>query len=363
MFRYILLLGSVVFSSFAQSDTSTSPPACNNSPSLCNRGYSTITHLGAHDSPFVSNSSNGFTVSGNQYIDSIAQLDAGVRLLSAQVLADKNTNELHLCHTMCSLYDAGTLASWLASIKVWMDNNPNEVVTILLVNEANAVASRFAGDYSKSGILKYAYSPQQPITTWPSLSTLISAGSRLITFITNIPDNSGALYLLSEFNYIFENPYEVTSPLNFSCLPDRPASLKGDAPGAIASGKLFLMNHFLGKQQAFSIVIPDKDNAKMTNSPDQSLFGSLGSAVLACKTLYGRAPTFILADWVDVGPAIATVDGFNNVTDAVGRKVSMSNNGGSISNTTAATNDSTKRSRVDASLAAFIIVMGLMLSR
>ena len=40
--------------------------ACNNSPDLCSRSYSSITYLGAHDSPFLRNSSNGFSDSGNQ---------------------------------------------------------------------------------------------------------------------------------------------------------------------------------------------------------------------------------------------------------------------------------------------------------
>lgn len=40
--------------------------ACNNSPDLCNRSYGNITHLGAHDSPFIRNAANGYTVSGNQ---------------------------------------------------------------------------------------------------------------------------------------------------------------------------------------------------------------------------------------------------------------------------------------------------------
>ncbi len=35
--------------------------ACNNSSDLCSRSYSNVTYLGAHDSPFLRNSSNGYT--------------------------------------------------------------------------------------------------------------------------------------------------------------------------------------------------------------------------------------------------------------------------------------------------------------
>ena len=52
------------------------------------------------------------------------QLDAGVRLVSAQV--HKQGMEWHLCHTKCELLDAGKLSTWLGDIKEWLDENPND---------------------------------------------------------------------------------------------------------------------------------------------------------------------------------------------------------------------------------------------
>ena len=40
--------------------------ACNNSPSLCSKSYGEITHLGAHDSPFVRDASTDFSTAGDQ---------------------------------------------------------------------------------------------------------------------------------------------------------------------------------------------------------------------------------------------------------------------------------------------------------
>lgn len=51
-----------------------------------------------------------------------AQLDAGVRLLSAQV--HSINGEWHLCHSSCTLLDVGPLHQWLSEIKAWMDKNP-----------------------------------------------------------------------------------------------------------------------------------------------------------------------------------------------------------------------------------------------
>lgn len=141
MYSILSLLSFLFTSLFAVGVASqNSSYACNNSPALCSRSYSSITHLGAHDSAFVRDASTSYSDSGNQYglsylslstllisgrnVDSIKQLDAGVRLLSSQV--HLNNGEWHLCHSSCNLLDAGKLSTWLASIKAWMDRNPND---------------------------------------------------------------------------------------------------------------------------------------------------------------------------------------------------------------------------------------------
>lgn len=86
------------------------PTICNNSPALCARTYNNITHLGAHDSPFIRNATNDYSFSGDQFYPTTTQLDAGVRLLTAQVHAfttDAGATEWHLCHTECALYEIG----------------------------------------------------------------------------------------------------------------------------------------------------------------------------------------------------------------------------------------------------------------
>lgn len=39
-----------------------------------------------------------------------------------------------------------------------------------------------------------------------------------------------------------------------------------------------------------------------------------------CTGVYGKPPTFVMVDWTNMGPAIASVDDANGVTNAVGRK-------------------------------------------
>ena len=301
--------------------------ACNNSPDLCSRAYSNITQLGTHNSPFINNASalasNSITFSdaSNQNVNSIAQLTAGVRLLTAQV--HNNNGVWHLCHTSCSLLDAGTLSAWLSTIKTWMDGNPNEVVTILLVNSDNASAEDLNSEFEAANITSYGYQPPSATTalaTWPTLQEMISNNTRLVTFVANLvpSTNTVAPYLLDEFTFVFENSYNVTSLSNFSCVADRPLAVSGQTATAISSGRLPLVNHFLYTSGGFGIEIPDTANISTTNG--KAGVGSLGAAASDCSAAYGKAPAFLLVDFFDEGSAISVVNSLNGIsTTAVGQ--------------------------------------------
>lgn len=319
-------------------NSSTTSTACNNSPDLCSRSYSNITQLGAHDSPFLRDASTGYSSSGNQYVlyidghthadinsrlvNTTLQLDAGVRLLTAQ--AHDNNGALHLCHTSCSLLDAGPLSSWLAEIKSWMDKNPNDVVTILVVNSDGATANTLHQQFVAADITQYTYTPPQTtaaIKVWPTLQSLIANNTRLITFVADIDPSTtqaaNAQYLLNEFTFVFENPFENTSATNFSCVPDRPLAVRGETSEAVATGRLSLVNHFLDISLAFGIAVPDIANAHLTNA-NSGVVGNLGDSAKACATAFGKQPNFLLVDFFDQGNAIETVDKLNGITP-VGR--------------------------------------------
>jgi hypothetical protein len=312
--------------------------ACNNYAELCKKSYDSITYLGAHDSPFLHDESTGYSSFGNQVFRTTTQLDAGVRLLSAQVHVDKKDHtgkrELHVCHTSCSLFDAGTLKDWLLEVRLWMDANPNDVVTILLVNSDGVDARELEGVYSEADLAHYGYVPPDPDKapllsndthpTWPTLDEMINKNERLVSFINPLKtDKENAPYLLNEFTFLWENYYQVTSHDNFTCTPDRPADQT--IFGMHSSGRLFLMNHFLYEQQAFGIQVPDIANISATNAfhgpvvDQRRQPGALGDHMLACSNQVRRQPSFVLVDFFNVGPAITSVDIFNGVKTPVGR--------------------------------------------
>lgn len=313
-------------SAFSIIPRQSSSGACNNSPALCGKSYSKITHLGAHDSPFVRDATTGHSSSGNQYYNTTVQLDAGVRLVSAQV--HKTNNQWHLCHSSCDLLDAGTLSDWLGHIKTWLDSNPNDVVTILLVNSDDAKVTDLHGEFKDANIVSYAYRPTTtttPQTSWPTLQELISANTRLMVFVASLNPatiTSETSYIMDEFTFIFENPYQNNDVKNFTCSPERPSAIKGNSAGAISSGRMAFTNHFLYDTSSFgSIDISEPNTAQIgiTNSPQTTSQGQLGFALQSCRTEYGQAPTFVLVDFFDEGPAISAVDAINGITPT-GRK-------------------------------------------
>lgn len=303
--------------------TATAQNACNNSPDLCSRSYSNITHLGAHDSPFLRNQETSFSTSGNHFYNTTVQLDAGVRMLSAQVhkTNDSGTEAWHLCHSSCTLLDAGTLQGWLEEIKAWMDRNTNDVVTVLIVNSDNASPSDLGAQFSASGIDKLAYTPPSASTipqSWPTLDTLIGNNTRLMTFVASLTQPSTDFpYLMDQYAFMFENSFENVDPSNYSCNPSRPTSL-GTPAAALESNRMFLMNHFLYDDSLFGIQITNVTYANVTNA--ETGLGSLGESVSNCTTVYSKPPSFVMVDWFNMGPAIASVDKANAVTGATGRK-------------------------------------------
>ncbi|KAJ5278719.1 hypothetical protein N7478_004091 [Penicillium angulare] len=293
---------SSLFGRTASPTTSAADAAttCNGRTEYCTRSYSNITFVGSHDSAFV-----GSLPQQNQNIDITAQLDMGIRYLQAQThksLLDSSV--LELCHTSCLLEDAGTLEAYLSTIKSWLDDNPNEVVTLLLTNGDSLDISTFGDTFSSAGIDSYAYvPPSEPLAydDWPTLGDLIDSGKRLVAFLDYGADTSTVDYILDEFAYYFETPYDVTDSTFSDCSIDRPS-------GASASGRMYLVNHYLDVD-IFGADVPDRGAADTTNAATGD--GSLGAQATECEGLYDHAPNVMLADFVDKGDVITAQNNLN----------------------------------------------------
>lgn len=158
-------------------------PLCNGYAALCNRKYSEVTFLATHDSAFI-----GPLPQQNQEKSIPDQLTAGIRFLQSQTQKFELDGSIHMCHTDCALEDGGTVVQYMKQVKSWLDNNPREVVTILLTNPDKFPMATFDGIYKQVGLDKMSFRPStspRPLAMgdWPTLGDLIGSGQRLITFM------------------------------------------------------------------------------------------------------------------------------------------------------------------------------------
>lgn len=201
-----------------------------------------------------------------------------------------------------------------------MDANPNDVVTVLLVNSDNASAQDLSQEFEAAKISQYAYTPPSTtaaVQTWPTLQDMIANKTRLVTFVASLPpaSNTAAPYLLDEFTFVFENNYNTTDASNFSCTADRPPVVQGNSATAISSGRLPLQNHFLYQAIGLGIQSPNTSYVATTNG--RSGVGNLAQAVSDCSKEYQRQSTFLLVDFFDQGDAVGIVNEINGVSDSV----------------------------------------------
>ncbi|KAK9372295.1 PLC-like phosphodiesterase [Lipomyces chichibuensis] len=271
---------------------------CNGHEELCSRQYSNVSFIGAHNSPFV-----GCLPQQNQEWSVTRQLDNGIRFLQGQTHRAPVTGSLNFCHTSCFLENAGTVTQFLRTVKSWLDIHHNEVVTLLITNGDSVPIAEFDSAFNSSGIRDYAYIPPvSPLAMndWPTLQDLINAGTRLIVFLDYGANVTEVPYILEEFEYYFETPYDQTDCTFSQCRIDRPSK-------ASASGRMYLVNHTLNIDLLNTgILVPDRDGAATTNS-----LAAIEAQTDLCSSLYGRRPNVMLLDFVDKGDIIGTQNKLN----------------------------------------------------
>lgn len=322
---HVLLSTLLILQQAVPSHAAYQATACNNSPKLCNLSYGAITYLGTHNSPFLRDKSTSFSTSGNQHFDATVQLNAGVRLLQAQLHTDTKGGEPRLCHSSCSLMDAGTLGNWLSKIKTWMNGNPSEVVTLLIVNQDMIPAKELLPSFTTSDTASLAYVPSSSkvkIRQFPTLQEMIKQNKRLVVFITSGAGDASVPFLLNEWDYIWETKWENTDANAFSCGVDRPGRLRDEegVKRAEKEGVVPLLNWFLYKEMGMGIMRPYLEVVGTTNGP------SLTAGLQKCRDsdLWKalpppRVPNYVLVDFFNDGNPIALIDSLNNVTDPVNR--------------------------------------------
>lgn len=196
---------------------------------------------------------------------------------------------MYLCHTSCSLLNVGTLEDYLTTVTKWLENNPYEVITILMGNYDLVGVGNFTAPLVNSGISKYAYElPKIPmgLDDWPILSNMIITGKRAVIFMDYDANQTEVPYILDEFTQMWETPFSPTDA-DFPCTEQRPPDLSEED----AKDILYMANHNLNVDVEFEgleILIPNTAVLNSTNAV--SGFRSLGLMADNCtgKTIFCR---------------------------------------------------------------------------
>ncbi|TBU28440.1 PLC-like phosphodiesterase [Dichomitus squalens] len=277
---------------------------CNGHAELCNRSYGNVTFLGAHDS--FAFSDDPLALAADQQVDIPTQLGLGVRLLQAQ--AHVNDGVLHFCHTSCLLFDGGTVEDYLNKVHDFLTANPNEVLTLLFTNpEGASLPDLWDPPFQASGIADLAYVPPSiPVkqSDWPTLGDLIDSGKRVIVFLDAGADTDRSVpYILPEFEMVWETPFSVTDA-TFPCSVDR---INGPLS---TEDHMYMINHSLNKNILDTgIIVSDPKDAPTTNSVSSILANAGGCEGFAA----GRAPNFVLLDFVNLGQGLDAVNQLNGL--------------------------------------------------
>jgi hypothetical protein len=301
---------------------------CNGDEALCERPLTAVTLAATHNSMSAADDRDWFFPEQNRGI--VSQLDNGVRGLLFDVyygypgrrvksyidLDDPGTKtdairsfgpefvaaaqrlqsqiakpepgarkELYMCHGFCEL-GALPLVPTLTQIRKWMDQNPREVV--MMVVEDYVPPEAIIGAFDKSGLDHYAYGG--PITAnIPTLASLIRADRRLIVYGENI-DRRYEWYRPA-FDDIQETPFKFDRPSAMNCKENR-----GDA-----DNPLFLVNHWIATPPA-SLV----SNARRVNGKNFVL-----DRARRCIEERTQHPNLIAVDWYREGNITAAVKKLN----------------------------------------------------
>ena len=157
---------------FAAVATVNAQQLCNGFAEYCNKPYNSLTYILTHNSyGFAANPA------ANQLCPTDTQLTDGVRGLKLSAISANNSttpgiasDSIQLCHTACSILNAGPAVNTLITIANWVKSNPNEVVTIMWNNLGN-----FSPKLSRQHTMQ--------VVSWITFTykaTIITHGQRLV---------------------------------------------------------------------------------------------------------------------------------------------------------------------------------------
>ena len=251
---------------------------CNGSYDLCNKRYNEVAYLTTHN---AFNSKQDRYLFPNQKTNITEQLNNGVRGLMIDVYED---NESIVVYHAYKFLGSQPLSVYLNDIKDFLDNNPNEILTIIL--ETYTSSNAIENEISKVGLLEYLHT-QDVNSLWPKLQMMIDSNKRLVILSDKNDANENQSWYHYMWDFAVENKYgQINCEFN-----------RGNPENS-----LFIFNHFI------TSLTGNKDNANKVNS-----FKYFMNHITKCKDLKNKFPNFITVDFYEIGESLDVVSKLNTI--------------------------------------------------
>ena len=270
---------------------------CNGSLDLCSKQYNEVAYLTTHN---AFNSYQDGLLFPNQTYNIASQLNDGVRGLMIDVYNDLFGTPV-VYHSIIALGYI-PLSDIFNDIKIFLDNNPNEVITIIL--ECYVTANDIEDEINQSGLSNYLYTHN---TVWPTLQNMINNDNRLVIFSDIDDASSSQNWYHYVWEYAVETHYSVGNINDFTCDFNR-----GDPLNDLCIFNHFVTNATLGY-------------GLYNESNDVNANPFFINRALNCQTQTNKFPNFVTVDYYELGDGLAVVDQLNGVTSTSSINISEQN--------------------------------------
>lgn len=268
---------------------------CNKHRELCDRPFNAVSYPTTHNA--MSSAEDGWA-GPNQEYNMVSQLDDGVRgfmldthynsTLTAPNMAapDAPDGVPLLCHGYCK-YGWRLLSDGLEDLRLFLDDNPGEVVTIIFESYVSASDTRDA--FEVAGLLDLTVT-QVKGEPWPTLRQMVKDNKRVVVLTAS----GGGTYpwYMKVWDHAFDTNWSAKKPGDLSC----------DKNSGSASNSLFILNNFLTDPVA---------RRPLADSVNHNPF--FIDRARDCEAARSHIPNFPTVDFYDRGDLFLVVDELNGV--------------------------------------------------
>lgn len=272
---------------------------CNGDPELCDKAYDQVVYPTTHNSY---NYEFGVTqfFQPNQQHPVRRQLLDGIRGLMLDMSEfEGEVVVMHRNEDIIALLTEQIYASFmgyepatrpLGDVKNFLDENPREVVTIIL--ESRLDGPTLETTFNAAGLTDYTYA--HPGGDWPTLEEMIESNRRLVVFTDNENAAGNPAWLNYVWDHSFETDFDVTDPNDFNCSVNR-----GDI-----NHNFFILNHWVRPLLGGGDPDAAAEVNEMTFLMDRSM---------ECWQNTNHKPNFVTVDFYEFGHLFEVCDSLNHM--------------------------------------------------